>query len=596
MSVVANGSTSSSANGSNEPLTVSEATAGSSVRWTDVVWNTGNDTETYQLTLSKTISPPARRSCCSRPTAPRRWSGVTPPIPAPGSAGICTAPLVKDAETNTCGYPIVVQAQLPMNASGDGPFQASYIAASTSDPSQTDEVLNLLDKLSVASFVLANDISAALRTATPQTTLTATVGGSVTFPLYVKSNSVDTFALSYSGADFNAGIVPAGWRVEFRSPTAGTCDAPGAQIMNAHVNETADPSDTTTPDATLIACAVVSAPDDASQGTQKVYFKATGTSGVSSTKLDAVTISANRKISLTPNQTLQIAPGGSVTYSHVLANQGNQAEGGTCSAMSFSGDNSQAGNGWTSVVYYDANNDGELDPSDPVVESLEQITASGKYTDGTAAVAGTLPTGKGLRLFVKVFAPSSAAVGETDNRTLTAIVKNGSGADACDSPEPAAQSVVDTTNVMTAQIRLLKEQGLDAKCDGVVDLAFSATQIQVKPGECVIYRVQASNQGVDEVTNVIMNDSTPAFSTYVDIKETPVCTPGQATTPANGGTGPVTCNVGEPAGRQGHDAVQRQAGRLTVLSRSPGRKPWHPTRGGSRRSRLVISTTLIPKD
>ena len=91
--------------------------------------------------------------------------------------------------------------------------------------------------------------------------------------------------------------MPAGWRVEFRSPTAGTCDAPGAQIMNAHVNETADPSDTTTPDATLIACAVVSAPDDASQGTQKVYFKATGTSGVSSTKLDAVTISANRKIS-----------------------------------------------------------------------------------------------------------------------------------------------------------------------------------------------------------------------------------------------------------------------------------------------------------
>ena len=63
---------------------------------------------------------------------------------------------------------------------------------------------------------------------------------------------------------------------------------------------------------------------------------------------------------------------------------------------------------------------------------------------------------------------------------------------------------------MTAQIRLLKEQGLDAKCDGVVDLAFSATQIQVKPGECVIYRVQASNQGVDAVTNVIMNDSVPA--------------------------------------------------------------------------------------
>ena len=66
-----------------------------------------------------------------------------------------------------------------------------------------------------------------------------------------------------------------------------------------------------------------------------------------------------------------------MTYSHVLTNQGNQAEGGTCSAMSFSGDNSLAGDGWTSVVYYDANNNGELDPSDPVVESLAQITASG---------------------------------------------------------------------------------------------------------------------------------------------------------------------------------------------------------------------------
>ena len=75
-------------------------------------------------------------------------------------------------------------------------------------------------------------------------------------------------------------------------------------------------------------------------------------------------------------------------------------------------------------------------------------------------MAGTLPSGKGLRLFVKVFAPSSAAAGETDNRTLQAIVKNSTGAGACASPEPAAQSVVDTSNVMTAQIRLLKEQGL----------------------------------------------------------------------------------------------------------------------------------------
>ena len=121
-----------------------------------------------------------------------------------------------------------------------------------------------------------------------------------------------------------------------------------------------------------------------------------------------------------------------MTYSHVLTNQGNQAEGGTCSAMSFSGDNSLAGDGWTSVVYYDANNNGELDPSDPVVESLAQITASGIHRRHRRR--GGLPSGKGLRLFVKVFAPSSAAAGETDNRTLQAIVKNSTGAGACASP------------------------------------------------------------------------------------------------------------------------------------------------------------------
>ena len=82
MSVVANGSTSSSVNGSNEPLTVTEATAGSTVHWTDVIWNTGNDTETYQLTLSKENFPagdlhavPGRRRDAAGP-------GLTPPIPA----------------------------------------------------------------------------------------------------------------------------------------------------------------------------------------------------------------------------------------------------------------------------------------------------------------------------------------------------------------------------------------------------------------------------------------------------------------------------------------------------------------------------------
>ena len=82
MSVVANGSTSSSVNGSNEPLTVTEATAGSTVHWTDVIWNTGNDTETYQLTLSKENFPAGTTFMLFQADgATPLVQGLTPPIP-----------------------------------------------------------------------------------------------------------------------------------------------------------------------------------------------------------------------------------------------------------------------------------------------------------------------------------------------------------------------------------------------------------------------------------------------------------------------------------------------------------------------------------
>ena len=88
MSVVANGSTSSSVNGSNEPLTVTEATAGSTVHWTDVIWNTGNDTETYQLTLSKENFPAGTTFMLFQADgATPLVQGLTPPIP-PRSAGV----------------------------------------------------------------------------------------------------------------------------------------------------------------------------------------------------------------------------------------------------------------------------------------------------------------------------------------------------------------------------------------------------------------------------------------------------------------------------------------------------------------------------
>ena len=284
-----------------------------------------------------------------------------------------------------------------------------------------------------------------------------------------------------------------------------------------------------------------------------------------------------------------------MTYSHVLTNQGNQAEGGTCSAMSFSGDNSLAGDGWTSVVYYDANNNGELDPSDPVVESLAQITASGSTPTAPppwrarCLRAGSAPVRQGLRSVERGRRrnrqPHAAGHRQEQHRRRrlrqprTGRAKRGGHQQRDDRADPAAQ-----------------EQGLDAKCDGVVDLAFSATQIQVKPGECVIYRVQASNQGVDAVTNVIMNDSVPASrptSTSRTRPSAPRVRPPRR---------PMAAPARSPATWVNSSLAPRP--RCSSTSSWTTDRPfpfaWAQAlasdSGGSRRSRLVIPKTLIRKD
>jgi len=66
---------------------------------------------------------------------------------------------------------------------------------------------------------------------------------------------------------------------------------------------------------------------------------------------------------LTPNHAGQTYAGGSFVYTQTLTNTGNVTEGnGTVSSIALSTANNQAG--WTSVLYYDANNNGTLDGTD----------------------------------------------------------------------------------------------------------------------------------------------------------------------------------------------------------------------------------------
>jgi trimeric autotransporter adhesin len=243
-----------------------------------------------------------------------------------------------------------------------------------------------------------------------------------------------------------------------------------------------------------------------------------------------VAVSAARSISFTPNHAGQTFPGGSFVYTQTLTNTGNVTEGnGTVSSIAFGNANNQAG--WTSVLYYDANNNGTLDATDP------QISGN---LNTVAGLAGGLAPGQSITVFVKVIAPSGALAGAVNATTITATTTNGSYSTTAPSPAVA----IDSTTVIAANLNLNKAQALDAGCTGPTGgTSYSAAGVSAKPGQCVLYQITVINAGAGNATAVVVSDATPSFTT---LSTAPATTVGSIAggAPAVGGTGTINANVG----------------------------------------------------
>ena len=168
-----------------------------------------------------------------------------------------------------------------------------------------------------------------------------------------------------------------------------------------------------------------------------------------------------------------------------------------------------------------------IDPSDPVINAPADL--------------GPIAAGASVRLLVRVSATAGAAAGITDTTTLTVTTAgsiNGAAA-------PAVVSTTDTTTVIAGNLVLLKEQALDANCDGIADTAFSNANITAgaAPGACVRYRVTITNIGTSSVLSVVVSDATPANTTYSAAVAAAV-SQGSITAPAAGSTGTVSASVG----------------------------------------------------
>jgi uncharacterized repeat protein (TIGR01451 family) len=350
--------------------------------------------------------------------------------------------------------------------------------------------------------------------ASPVVTNATNPGTTTTFTLYVNNTSGASVADSYdllasSTTTFgSSSTLPPGWSVTFRASNGADCTAAnlGSVISNTGVVNGG---------TAKLVCAVISVPANYAAGAQAVYFQAKSpTSGALDQIHDQVTVNTVHNVTLTPNGSNQIFPGGSVVYTHNLTNNGNVSE-----AITFSNPiTSDTLAGWSSVLYQDTNGNGILDGADQAVST---------------ATTFTLTPGQSVTMFVKVTSPSGAAVGAIDTTTPRA------GYNA------TFATAQDQTTVIDGELRLVKQQALDANCDGVPDTAYQQTNITAGavPGACVIYQINATNAGTSNITNVVVSDATPAFTLYRNIPPAST-TVGTIVAPANGTAGTISATVG----------------------------------------------------
>lgn len=532
---------------------------GGSVSFTDYIVNTGNGFDTFNLTI------PIANSSFPVGTSFQffRADGVTPLLDSNGDGIPDTGPVVPGVGNAVA---VVVKATIPAStAIGTGPFYALTTATSVGNgaaiPTVLDSVWNEVQRV-VAAVVkvdltntadgnrtIVNGVVGAANSCTagvdcdlgtgpssgPTDKESTTPGTGVLFPLFVKNN--DASSTSYN---LTAPGLPVGWTVKFVAQ-GGTCASP-AITQPVTVASGAQTE--------VMAC--VTPPTGTPVGTTNVFIKVTSASdpGVTDTITDAVVVNPPvlRSITLTPGTSSNtIDAGGTVVQPATLGNSGNQNCGVTNGFnVTATLDATSAAAGWTAVVYYDKAPLTTIGSEDT---QLGAPTVSGAGNLSSSVASGFIPLvpGANIPLLVKFFAPSNAVNGYVATATLTVADRNPVVAEQCPS-----QSSQFTMKVSSGLLRVQKLQANDPTCTGGIgfaDSAFTVSQLNVHPGECLVYRIVATNEGSGPVTSVVINDTAAAFTTYQSTAGASTCVITNGTGTATFGTTPgLSCSGGAAPG------------------------------------------------
>lgn len=489
-----------------------------------VIHNTGNATETYNVTYNKSDLP------AGSIVQLFKADGATPLTDTNGDGIVDTGPLAAGTTAQ-----IQVKVTLPTgystpvdNATSDDVI-VTIKPASDSTAKADTITLSIVDVTPATVDLFKDDNTdtttgtktpgaTGLDTGSPVESISVAGGQPAYFQIDVKNSGAtpDNFNLTNS-------TLPTGWTVQYFKDD-GTGEPTGSALTN---------TGNIAPGATVNLVAVVTPPANAPVSTTPVVFTVTSpVTGLSDSLTDEVKVKETRQLTLVSDNIGQVAPGGTVTYTHTLTNNGNLVEGGKDGDLPFTLTNSETG--WKTTVYIDFHNFGVVD-ADEIVTGNDLATVLKNYDPDNNGIKG-LEAGQSVKLIVKVEAPQGAAVGTQDTATLTV-----SPTTTTAGTTQAPLTNIDLTTVNDGQVRLTKEQAI-ADCTSGVPGAYSQNTISAKPGTCVAYRITAKNEGNVAVTNVQISDATPAYTTFQAIADkSPAVTNATAgTPPAHNGTGSVT--------------------------------------------------------
>ncbi len=554
--VVANGSDDDSdpdnadnVGGTTDAFVVASANQGETVVFDNIIRNKGNSTDTFDISIDASIANPFPVNTVFQLY---QEDGFTPLLDTNNNGTVDTGPVAADGK-----YTVVLKAVLPVNATagnnGGAGFNVTKTATSSIDTSVSDSVTDRLQSIVGSSVDLTNNaaiggagvagVGAGPET-NPVTTVTAAPGNNAIFNLYVNNTSAvsSSYQLEYSmEAPFDPGKIVANVKINFYNDGGNNdCSTQGTILTATGVIPALGSKQ---------VCAVVSIPADAVANKDvnglpiayPVYFRAISAlnNSVSDIKHDAVIIGDTPALSIAPDQQGQVQPGNTITYSHRITNNGNTP----LECINVSSVDTQTD--WSSVVYHDVNEDGQLDSGD--IQLTDQV----------------LNTAESFTILIKIFAPATVPMGTKNTSTLTVSghQDDGDGNPTICNGAVLSDTAIDLTTVNNSEVSIRKEQSADNNCDGVSDSGvFTTTTFQVDPQACVIYKLTAINAGATPVNNVRIDDASPTFTVFHNAGGLPTVTQGNIEGGAAGNEGSIT------GGSVGGTAITLSPGQSMVLT------------------------------